>query len=177
MTEKELVEGCIREDRECQRLLWEKYSKKLMALCLRYCQNQEEAEDALMEAFVKIYDKLGDFRFQSSLETWMRRISVNISINKIRARKNIFKEISESEYEIGYSDFSFDRLNVDQINQLIEKLPIGYRMVFNLYAIEGFSHKEIGEMLNIDEGTSRSQLAKSRKALQAMLHDLNLGRA
>jgi RNA polymerase sigma factor (sigma-70 family) len=123
MTEKELVEGCIREDRECQRLLWEKYSKKLMALCLRYCQNQEEAEDALMEAFVKIYNKLGDFRFQSSLETWMRRVAVNISINKIRSRKNIFKEISESEYEIGYSDFSFDRLNVDQINQLIEKYP------------------------------------------------------
>jgi RNA polymerase sigma-70 factor (ECF subfamily) len=107
----------------------------------------------------------------------MRRVAVNISINKIRARKNIFKEISESEYEIGYSDSSFDRLNVDQINQLIEKLPIGYRMVFNLYAVEGFSHKEIGEMLNIDEGTSRSQLAKSRKALQAMLHSLNFGRA
>ena len=177
MTEKELVEGCIREDRKCQRLLWEKYSKKLMALCLRYCQNQEEAEDALMEAFVKIYDKLGDFRFQSSLETWMRRVAVNISINKIRARKNIWKEISESEYEIGYSDNSFDQLNVIQINALIDQLPDGYRMVFNLYAVEGFSHKEIGEMLNIDEGTSRSQLAKSRKALQAMLGNLNLGRA
>ena len=107
----------------------------------------------------------------------MRRIAVNLSINKIRARKNIFKEISESEYEIGYSDFSFDRLNVDQLNQLIEKLPVGYRMVFNLYCVEGFSHKEIGDILNIDEGTSRSQLAKSRKTFQAMLNGLNLGRA
>jgi len=148
-----------------------------MALCLRYCQNQEEAEDAMMEAFVKIYDKLGDFRFQSSLETWMRRVAVNISINKIRARKNIWTDISDAEYEIGYQDFSFDQLNVDQLLKLIEQLPVGYRMVFNLYAIEGFSHKEIADTLQIDEGTSRSQLAKARKALQAMLNNLNLGKA
>jgi len=177
MTDKELVEGCIREDRKCQRLLWDKYSRKIMALCLRYCQNQEEAEDAMMEAFVKIYDKLGDFRFQSSLETWMRRVAVNISINKIRARKNIWTDISDAEYEIGYQDFSFDQLNVDQLLKLIEQLPVGYRMVFNLYAIEGFSHKEIADTLQIDEGTSRSQLAKARKALQAMLNNLNLGKA
>jgi len=144
---------------------------------LRYCQNQEEAEDAMMEAFVKIYDKLGDFRFQSSLETWMRRVAVNISINKIRARKNIWTDISDAEYEIGYQDFSFDQLNVDQLLKLIEQLPVGYRMVFNLYAIEGFSHKEIADTLQIDEGTSRSQLAKARKALQAMLNNLNLGKA
>ncbi len=177
MTDKELVEGCIREDRKCQRLLWDKYSRKIMALCLRYCQNQEEAEDALMETFVKIYDKLGDFRFQSSLETWMRRVAVNISINKIRARKNIWTDISEAEYEIGYQDNSFDQLNVNQLLKLIEQLPVGYRMVFNLYAIEGFSHKEIAETLQIDEGTSRSQLAKARKALQSMLNNLNLGKA
>lgn len=177
MTDKELVEGCIREDRKCQRLLWDKYSRKIMALCLRYCQNQEEAEDAMMEAFVKIYDKLGDFRFQSSLETWMRRVAVNISINKIRARKNIWTDISDAEYEIGYQDFSFDQLNVNQLLKLIEQLPVGYRMVFNLYAIEGFSHKEIADTLQIDEGTSRSQLAKARKALQAMLNNLNLGKS
>ena len=177
MTDKELVEGCIREDRKCQRLLWDKYSRKIMALCLRYCQNQEEAEDAMMEAFVKIYDKLGDFRFQSSLETWMRRVAVNISINKIRARKNIWTDISDAEYEIGYQDFSFDQLNVNQLLKLIDQLPVGYRMVFNLYAIEGFSHKEIADTLQIDEGTSRSQLAKARKALQAMLNNLNLGKS
>jgi RNA polymerase sigma-70 factor (ECF subfamily) len=177
MTDKELVDGCIREDRKCQRLLWDKYSRKIMALCLRYCQNQEEAEDAMMEAFVKIYDKLGDFRFQSSLETWMRRVAVNISINKIRARKNIWTDISDAEYEIGYQDFSFDQLNVNQLLKLIEQLPVGYRMVFNLYAIEGFSHKEIADTLQIDEGTSRSQLAKARKALQAMLNNLNLGKS
>ena len=83
MTDKELVEGCIREDRKYQKILWNLYSSKLMALCLRYCKNQEEAEDALMESFVRIYDKIPTFRYQSSLETWMRRITVNISINSI----------------------------------------------------------------------------------------------
>jgi RNA polymerase sigma-70 factor (ECF subfamily) len=107
----------------------------------------------------------------------MRRVAVNISINKIRARKNIWTDISESEYEIGYNDHAFEQLNVNQLLKLIEQLPVGYRMVFNLYAVEGFSHKEIAETLNIDEGTSRSQLAKSRKALQAMLNNLNLGKA
>ena len=115
MTEKELVEGCIREDRICQRELWDRYSKKLMSLCLRYCNSQEEAEDALMEAYVKIYDNLKNFRFQSSLETWMRRVSVNLCINKIRARKHIWTSISDDEYRIGFKDDAFENLQVQQI--------------------------------------------------------------
>ncbi len=173
MTDKEIVEGCIREDRKCQKFLWEKHSRKLMSLCLRYCQNQEEAEDALMEAYVKIYDNMKSFRYQSSLETWMRRICVNISINKIRARKFNWQDISENEYQIGYDDHAFDQVNVDQIMKFIGKLPDGYRTIFNMFAIEGYSHKEISETLGIDEGTSRSQLAKARKVLQSMLHQLN----
>jgi RNA polymerase sigma-70 factor (ECF subfamily) len=100
-----------------------------------------------------------------------------MSINKIRARKNIWKEISESEYEIGYHDNGLDQMNVNELMELVGKLPDGYRMVFNLYAVEGFSHKEISDSLNIDEGTSRSQLAKARKSLQGMLNKLNLGRS
>jgi RNA polymerase sigma-70 factor (ECF subfamily) len=174
MTDKELVEGCIREDRNYQKILWNTYSSKLMSLCLRYCKNQEEAEDALMEAFVRIYDKLPTFRYQSSLETWMRRIAVNISINKLRAQKHIWNEISESEYEMGYEDYQFKQLEYRQIMALIEKLPVGYRTVFNLFAVEGYSHKEISELLAIDEGTSRSQLAKARKVLQEMLHKMHI---
>jgi RNA polymerase sigma-70 factor (ECF subfamily) len=100
---------------------------------------------------------------------------VNISINKLRARKQIFTDISESEYEIGYDDFSFDRLGVNQLMKLVQSLPEGYRMVFSLFAIEGYSHKEISETLGIDEGTSRSQLAKARKSLQQMLFKLEGG--
>ena len=147
-----------------------------MALCLRYCKNQEEAEDALMESFVRIYDKIPTFRYQSSLETWMRRITVNISINKLRSQKDIWKELSESEYELGYTDNAMYQLEAKQIMQLIERLPVGYRTVFNLFVVEGYTHKEIAEMMGIDEGTSRSQLAKARKSLQEMLEHLNITR-
>lgn len=174
MTDKELVEGCIREDRKYQKILWNQYSPKLMSLCLRYCKHQEEAEDALMEAFVRIYDKLPTFRYQSSLETWMRRIAVNTAINKLRIQKDIWKELSESEYELGYDDFSMNQLEAQQILKLVEQLPVGYRMVFNLYVVEGYTHKEIAETLAIDEGTSRSQLSKAKKTLQQMLINLDI---
>jgi RNA polymerase sigma-70 factor (ECF subfamily) len=176
MTDKELVEGCIREDRKYQKILWNLYSAKLMSLCLRYCKHQEEAEDALMEAFVRIYDKLPTFRYQSSLETWMRRIAVNTAINKLRIQKDIWQELSESEYELGYEDFSMNELEAKQIMKLVEQLPLGYRMVFNMFVVEGYSHKEIAEALAIDEGTSRSQLAKAKKALQQMLSQLDINR-
>lgn len=129
-----------------------------------------------MESFVRIYDKIPSFRYQSSLETWMRRITVNISINKLRSQKDIWKELSESEYELGYTDNAMYQLEAKQIMQLIERLPVGYRTVFNLFVVEGYTHKEIAEMMGIDEGTSRSQLAKARKSLQEMLEHLNITR-
>lgn len=171
MTEKELVEGCIKEDRKCQRILWDKYARKLLSVSIRYCKSTEDAEDALMESFVKIYDKMEDFRFQSSLETWMRRIVVNMSINKIRAYK-ITDTIDNEHNDVSYEDKGFDSMNEKELLALLERLPIGYRTVFNLYAVEGYSHKEISDELGIDEGTSRSQLAKARKALQQMLEKL-----
>ena len=168
MTEKELVEGCIKEDRKCQRYLWDKYAPKLLSVSIRYCKSREDAEDVLMEAFVKIFDKMEDFRFQSTLETWMRRIVVNASINKLRASR-ITDTIDSETNDLGYMDTAFDNMNAQQLLALLEKLPVGYRTVFNLYAIEGYSHKEISDAMGIDEGTSRSQLAKARKALQEMI--------
>lgn len=114
------------------------------------------------------------FRFQSALETWMRRICVNVSINKLRARKNIFNELSESEFELGYLDSQYSQLQVNQIMELVNQLPTGYKTVFNLFAVEGYSHKEISQLLEIDEGTSRSQLAKARKVLQEWVTKLGL---
>ncbi len=168
MTEKELVEGCIKEDRICQRYLWDKYAPKLLTVSIRYCKSREDAEDVLMESFVKIFDKLPEFRFQSSLETWMRRVVVNNSINKLRATK-IMDTIDHESHDIGFEDVSFDNMNARELLKLLEKLPVGYRTVFNLFAIEGYSHREISDELGIDEGTSRSQLAKARKALQEMI--------
>jgi len=169
MTDKELLEGCKREDRICQRELWNRDSKKLFAFCQRYCNNTEEAEDALMESFVKIYDNLSKLRGDSSLETWMRRVTVNQCINKIRARKHVLDSLTEEELHLGFDDENLNNLQVKEILTLIELLPVGYRTVFNMYAIEGYSHKEIGEELGIDEGTSRSQFSKARKALQSAI--------
>lgn len=168
MTEKELVNGCIKEDRICQRFLWDKYAPKLLSVSIRYCKSREDAEDVLMESFVKIFDKISDFRFQSSLETWMRRVVVNMSINKLRATK-LMDTIDNEHLDIPISDNSFDTMNAKELMGLLERLPVGYRTVFNLFAIEGYSHKEIGDELGIDEGTSRSQLAKARKALQELI--------
>ncbi|MBL7812469.1 MAG: sigma-70 family RNA polymerase sigma factor [Bacteroidetes bacterium] len=168
MTEKELVEGCIREDRICQRKLWDTYAPKLLSVSIRYCQSREDAEDVLMEAFVKIFDHLPLFRFQSSLETWMRRVVVNTSINKLRVARYMDTIDSESN-DIAYHDKGFDELNTRELLSMLDKLPVGYRTVFNLFAIEGYSHKEIADELGIDEGTSRSQLNKARKALQDMI--------
>lgn len=168
MTEKELIEGCIREDRKCQRFLWDKYAPKLLSVSLRYCKSREDAEDVLMESYVKIFDKIGEFRGQSSLETWMRRVVVNTSINKLRGTR-ITDTIDSDSYEYGYTDNGFDQMDAKQLLALLDKLPVGYRTVFNLFAIEGYSHKEIADEMGIDEGTSRSQLAKARKALQDMI--------
>ncbi len=173
MTDKELLEGCKREDRICQRELWNRYSKKLYALCQRYCNNTEEAEDALMESFVKIYNNLSKFRGDSSLETWMRRVTVNQCINKIRARKYVLDSLTEEEYHLGFEDDGLNNLQVKEILNLIESLPVGYRTVFNMYAIEGYSHKEIADELGIDEGTSRSQFSKARKVLQGAISKQN----
>jgi RNA polymerase sigma-70 factor (ECF subfamily) len=135
---------------------------------IRYCLSKEDAEDVLMESFVKIFDHMAEFRSQSSLETWMRRIVVNTSINKIRATK-ITETIDADNNDIGYADVGFEQMDAKQLLLLLEKLPVGYKTVFNMFVIEGYSHKEISEMLAIDEGTSRSQLAKARKAMQELI--------
>lgn len=171
MTEKELVEGCAKEDRQCQRFLWDKYAQKLLSVSIRYCKSREDAEDVLMESYVKIYDKIGEFRFQSSLETWMRRIVVNMSINKIRATK-ITDTIDNEHLQIAQKEQTLDALNAKELMDMLHRLPVGYRTVFNLFAIEGYSHKEIADELGIDEGTSRSQLAKARKAMQEMIEKI-----
>jgi RNA polymerase sigma factor (sigma-70 family) len=140
----------------------------MMSVCLRYCQNQEDAEDALMETFVKVFNHISDFGHKGSLEGWIRRIAVNTSLNKIRSRR-MTASFEPEMHETEVSDDVLDQLETRELMQLIHKLPDGYRMVFNLYAVEGYAHQEIAEMLQIEEVTSRSQLAKARKALQKML--------
>jgi len=168
MTDQELVEGCRKELRKFQEVLYHRFSGKMMAVCLRYCQNREDAEDALMETFMKVFDHIGSFNHQGSLEGWVRRIAVNTSINKIRSRRNT-ATLDESLHEQEVPDSVLDNLETEALFSLIGKLPDGYRVVFNLHIIEEMSHKEIAALLQIEEASSRSQLSKARKYLQNLI--------
>lgn len=166
---KNIIKGCLAGDRRDQELLYRRHSSKLYAVCLQYSGNDEEARDILQEGFIKIFENLKNYKHEGSFEGWMRRIVVNTALEKFRSRHNLFRvddidNISEPEAEPDTEDYS--GLEAVDLLYIIRELPPKYRMVFNLYAIEGYSHKEIGGMLNISEGTSKSNLSRARIILQ-----------
>lgn len=170
MTEYNIIQGCLREDRACQREVFNRYAGKMMTVCLRYTRHRMEAEDILQDAFIKIFDNIHRFENKGSFEGWIRRIVVNTAL-KNASRHSFQKEIigMENVLESSEDPSVFSRMTEDELLRLISQLPDGYRIVFNLYVIEGYSHKEIGETLGIEESTSRSQLVKARNALQARI--------
>ncbi|MEM7573374.1 MAG: sigma-70 family RNA polymerase sigma factor [Bacteroidota bacterium] len=170
MTDKELIEGALQRDPSCQRALFDRYAPTLMAVCLRYCRTRTEAEDTLQESFMRIFDKLGQYNFQGSFEGWMRRLCVNVAL-RTHQRKRVTHEQTglETVPDQALDPTAFSRLAEQELLDLIAQLPEGYRLVFNLYAIEGYSHKEIGQALGIQEASSRSQLLKARKLLQQQI--------
>jgi len=173
LTEHELIKGCIEQNPACQRMLFEKYAGKMMGVCLRYAQDSMEAEDMLQDAFVKVFQYIGQFKFEGSFEGWIRRIVVNTAIRHLERKKMSFKEIDDHQPDLPSVDPSaYHFLGEEDLMKLISALPEGYRMVFNLSVIEGYSHDEIAEMLKIQAGTSRSQLVKARKMLQSQILQL-----
>ncbi|MCG8328483.1 MAG: sigma-70 family RNA polymerase sigma factor [Chitinophagales bacterium] len=173
MTEKELVKGCIREDRYCQQELFRRYAGKMLSVCSRYARHEMEAEDILQDAFIKVFDNIGKFEFKGSFEGWIRRIVINTALKNYSKKSFKQEQIGiENQPELPMEPDIYKHLNEEALLTLIAKLPEGYRLVFNLYAIEGYSHKEIADMLSIQESTSRSQLVKARKMLQSMIIDL-----
>ncbi len=166
---KEIIKGCLDGNRRDQELLYRRHSSKLYAVCLQYSGNDEEARDILQEGFIKIFENLQNYKHEGSFEGWMRRIVVNTALEKFRSRHNLFRvddidTINEPEAEPDTEDYA--GLEAVDLLYIIRELPPKYRMVFNLYAIEGYSHKEIGNMLNISEGTSKSNLSRARFILQ-----------
>jgi RNA polymerase sigma factor (sigma-70 family) len=166
---KKIIKGCLAGNRRDQELLYRRHSSKLYAVCLQYSGNDEEARDILQEGFIKIFENLRNYKHEGSFEGWMRRIVVNTALEKFRSRHNLFRvddieTISEPEAEPDNEDYS--GLQAVDLLYIIRELPPKYRMVFNLYAIEGYSHKEIGTMLSISEGTSKSNLSRARIILQ-----------
>ncbi|MAC96252.1 MAG: RNA polymerase subunit sigma-24 [Flavobacteriales bacterium] len=173
MDEKKLIQACIKEDKSAQKALYDLFSAKMYFVCLRYARHEAEAQDILQDAFIKVFDKLDSFRFNGSFEGWVRRIMVNTALNYCRKSTYKYENIGIEDYQDKVvNSKAISRLSEQELLGIIQQLPDGYRMVFNLYIIEGYSHKEIAEMLSISENTSRSQLAKARKWVQNVLEKL-----
>lgn len=166
---KDIIKGCLAGNRRDQELLYRRHASRLYAVCLQYSGNDEEARDILQEGFIKIYENLVHYKHEGSFEGWMRRIIVNTALEKFRNRNTLYRvddieTITESEAEL-FSD-DYPGLEATDLLNIIRELPPKYRVIFNLFAIEGYSHREISKMINISEGTSKSNLSRARVILQ-----------
>lgn len=174
MNEEHLIEGCRKGDRCAQKELYDKYSRKMMGVCLRYSNDRETARDLLQDGFVKVFTNIGSYVGTGSFEGWLRRIFVNCALEHLR-KVDILREAADldNSAELIEPEASVtDHLSARELMAVIQQLPPGFRTVFNLFAIEGYSHKEIGDMLHITESTSRSQYTRARQLLQRTIKDL-----
>lgn len=162
-TEYDLAQAIIKGDGTAQRAFYEKYSGKFLGICCRYIKDQMAAEDVMVESMMQIFGKCMQFNFQGSFEGWCKRLVINQALGYLRTKKVLEVEISESG---DIADMPLENLEAEDLLQLVQDLPTGYRTVFNLYAIEGYSHSEIAGLLGISEGTSKSQLSRARSILQ-----------
>jgi RNA polymerase sigma factor (sigma-70 family) len=170
LSEEDLIDGCLQGRQLAQKQLYERYAARMMAVCLRYAQTTFEAEDVLQEGFVTVFRTLAGFRRECPLEFWIRRIMVNAALRQHR-RNAPLVAVSDGDYpETLVSDeFTFSNYAYSELLAVVQELAPRYRLVFNLYAIEGYTHREIGEMLDISEGTSKSQYSRARVVLQQKL--------
>jgi len=169
----ELIKGCQRMQRTSQYALYEKYKGVLFRICLRYAQNREEAEDLLQEGFIRIFNALPAWKATGSFEGWMKKIVLNVVLdNHRRNHKKRWQEDLTAVENQWTDPQEIQNLHSDDLLNIIQKLPQGFRTVFNLYALEGYNHAEIAEMLNISEGTSKSQYSRAKAQLQSMCHHL-----
>ena len=171
MDEKQLIDGCKSGNRKAQQALYDKYSKRMMAICLRYVKNTEDARDLLQDGFVKLFTNIHQYTGDGVFDAWVRKIFVNCALERLR-QQDVLREaddITEMEYSDIPDDSTVADLSAEEIMAYVRSLPDGFRTVFNMFAIEGYSHKEIGEKLHITESTSRSQYMRARRMLQKMI--------
>ena len=168
--EKELIKGCAEGNRVFQKSLYDRYCRKMMAVCLRYARSTEEAEDILQEGFIKIFNSIGSFRSEAKLETWITRIIINTALNSHRQKLYMLPMVDVNDLQISEEDsLNLADFHLSDLITMVQSLPDGCRIVFNLFAIEGYGHKEIAEMLAISEGTSKSQYNRAKSLLRAKL--------
>lgn len=177
MNDSTLVKKCIDGDQRAQRTLFEKFAPKMLGVCLRYAKEQTQAEDVLQDGFVKVFTKLEGYK-GGSLEGWIRRIMVNTSLDQIR-KNHKFQDnidIDQVDYKVTDNGFILEGLMAEDLMKLISSMPDGYRVVFNMFAIEGYSHKDIAKELGVSENTSKSQYSRARAFLKTKLEELDFER-
>lgn len=166
---KDIINGCLKGNRRDQELLYRRHAPKLYAVCQQYSGSDEEARDILQDGFIKIFENIAQFKHEGSFEGWVRRIIVNTALEKYRGKHNLYRvddidQVEELDAEPDTEDYA--GLEAGDLLKIIRELPPKYRIVFNLYAIEGYTHREISKMVNISEGTSKSNLSRARVILQ-----------
>lgn len=178
MDDTSLVIECVKGNVRAQRELFDKYARKMLGVCMRYAKDTEQAEDILQDGFVKVFNKLKDFKNEGSLEGWVRRIMVNTALDQIRKNAKTMGDLNIDDvgYKIENNDFMVENLMAEDLMKMVQAMPEGYKVVFNMFAIEGYSHSEIADTLGISENTSKSQYSRARAYLRERLEKMGSGR-
>lgn len=171
MTDRTMLDGCLNNNAAAQQELYNLYSPRMLAVCYRYARNRNDAEDMLQEGFIKVFTQIRQFRQEGTLEGWIRKVIVHTCINSLKKNRKFSEsvDITTAHGVQAADDGATSLMQAKQIVECIRLLPVGYRTVLNLYAIEGYSHREIGQLLEIEESTSRSQYTRARAMLEEML--------
>lgn len=162
------VQECLKGNSKAQKALFDKFAPKMLAVCLRYMKNVEQAEDALQDGFIKVFRNLKSYKNTGALEGWIRRIVVNSCLDELKKSKKLLLnvQVEEVEYKLEAEDFTAEKMMADDLMKLVQNMPEGYRVIFNMYAIEGYAHQEIANQLGISESTSKTQYLRARAYLQ-----------
>lgn len=174
MTDRDLVRECLNNERQAQYELYLRFSYMMKGICLRYAANEAEAEDVLQESFIRAFKNLQHWSEKGPLGAWLRKITVNTALEQYRKNKSL-KNLSTlfdgSELQLTVEDHAIEALELEDLLAKIQQLPVGFRTVFNLYAVEGYNHREIADLLSISEGTSKSQYSRARLLLRKMIEE------
>lgn len=173
MSLKKLIQNCKKGERKAQEQLYRKYSNILFGICLKYSRNKTEAEDNLHDSFMIIFDKIDQFKFKGSFEGWMKRITVNTVLQKYR-KNQYLKLVTENIEEESDEEYEYAAIQLSTLLQYVQELPTKYRLTFNLYVLDGYTHKEISELLGTSQGTSKSNLARARTILRDKIKKENI---
>lgn len=174
VSEEDIIKGCAEGDRKSQKLLYDKYSRQMFAVCLRYTKEQLVAEDVLQESFIKVFNNIKNFRGDSTIGYWIKRIVVNTALNAQRNKLYLYPMVDVNDLNESATDLTqVSDYTMEELMEMIRELPTGCQVIFNLYAIEGYKHHEIAKMLNVSEGTSKSQFARARQLLKEKMINAN----